>query len=339
MTAGGGGPLQSPEAARAAPEGPLMPALHGGGTASRALPERMAGRFFQLCAVLAALATTAVAATLASETALFFSEVSPVRFFTELAWTPQAEEPRFGILPLLAATAQITAGAAVVAFPLGLLTAIYLEYCSDPRAAGILTGAVTVLAAIPTVVYGYVALNFVTPALRNIWPSIEAYNGISACLVVGVMILPTVALLSRSALKAVSPSLTDAWLALGASPTRVIVRGVLPAASGGIAAALALAVARAAGETMIVTLAAGNQARLTWNPLEGLRTVTAYVAQASMGDAPPGTIEYRAFFAVAAVLFLVTYAVHALGRWLAGGRSRRGRAVVGVRRGGGGARQ
>lgn len=338
MTAGGG-PLKSPQAAQGVPEGPLAPAFEGTGTASRALSERVAGRFFQVCAGLAALAAAAVVATLASESALFFMEVSPVRFFTELAWTPLAEEPRFGILPLLAATAQITAGAAVVAFPLGLLTAVYLEYYSDPRAARILTAAVIALAAVPTVVYGYVALNFVTPALRNTWPSIGAYNGISACLVVGVMILPTVALLSRSALKAVSPSLTDAGLALGASPARVLVRGILPAASGGIAAALALAVARAVGETMIVTLAAGNQAGLTWSPLEGLRTLTAYIAQASMGDAPSGTIEYRAFFAVAAVLFAITYAVHALGRWLAGGRSRRAGAAVRARRVGGEARQ
>lgn len=317
-------PMTLSDAPQGVPERPPGAAFRGPETASRSLQERLAGHFFRLCAALAALAAAAVAVTLASETALFFAQVSPVRFFTELAWTPVAEEPRFGVLPLLAATAQITAGAAVVAFPLGLLTAIYLEYYSDPRADGILSAALVVLAAIPTVVYGYVALDFVTPALRNIWPSIEAYNGISACLVVGIMILPTVALLSRSALKAVPPSLVDAGLALGASPVRILVRGILPAASRGIAAALALAVARAAGETMIVTLAAGNQARLTWSPLEGLRTLTAYIAQASMGDAPAGTLEYRALFAVATVLFAFTFAVHALGGWLAGGRARQG---------------
>lgn len=338
MTADGSS-LKPPQAAQPVPEGPLASAFEGTGTASRALSERLARRFFQVCAMLAALAAAAVIATLASESALFFMEVSPVRFLTELAWTPLAEEPRFGILPLLAATAQITAGAALVAFPLGLLTAVYLEYYSDPRAARILSAAVIVLAAVPTVVYGYVALNFVTPALRNVWPSLEAYNGISACLVVGVMILPTVTLLSRSALQAVSPSLTDAGLALGASSAQVLLRGILPAASGGVAAALALAVARAAGETMIVTLAAGNQAGLTWSPLEGLRTLTAYIAQASMGDVPSGTLEYRAFFAVAAVIFVITYTVHALGRWLAGGRSRRADAAARARPATAGARQ
>ncbi len=288
---------------------------------SSAPAERVAGGVFRLCAWLAVAVAALVVAVLASETVLFFTEVPPARFLTELAWTPFAEDPRFGILPLLAATAQIAAGAALVAFPLGLLTAIYLQYYADPRAAGILTAAVTILAAVPTVVYGYVALNFITPALRNIWPGIEAYNGISACLVVGVMILPTVALLSRGALGAVAPSLADAGLALGASPTGVLVRGILPAASGRIAAALALAVSRAVGETMIVTLAAGNQARLTWSPLEGLRTMTAYIAQTSMGDVSPGTIGYRAFFAVAAVLFAITFSMHACGRRLAGGRA------------------
>lgn len=293
--------------------------ISGRGTASLALSERLAGSAFLACAVVAGLAAAAVVAVLARESALFFSQVSPLHFLTEPAWAPLAEEPRFGILPLLAATEQIAVGAAVVAFPLGLLTAIYLQYYATPRAAGVLSGAVAVLAAVPTVVYGYVALNFVTPALRGIWPGIEAFNGISACLAVGVMILPTVALLSRCALGAVPHSLIDAGMALGATRARVLTRVAIPAASRGILAAMALAVARAAGETMIVTLAAGNQARLTWNPLEGIRTLTAYIAQASMGDTPSGTIEYQAFVAVAAVLFLGTYAVYAVARWLGRG--------------------
>lgn len=295
-----------------------------GGSPSCAFPERVASGVFRVCAWAAVGVAALVVAVLAGETAIFFMEVSPARFFSELAWTPAAEEPRFGILPLLAATAQIVVGAVVVAFPLGLLTAIYLEYYADPRTADILAAAVTVLAAVPTVVYGYVALTFVTPALRSIWPSIEAFNGLSACLAVGVMILPTIALLSRNALRAVPPSLTDAGLALGAGPSSVLLRGVLPAASRGIAAGLALGVCRAIGETMIVTLAAGSQARLTWNPLEGLRTLTAHIAQTSMGDAPTGTIEYRAFFAVAAVLFAVSCLVHALGGRLARGSVREG---------------
>ena len=296
--------------------------LSGTGTASHAFSERVAGGIFAACAVLAAAAAAAVVAVLAREAVLFFAEVSPARFLTEQAWTPSAEEPRFGVLPLLAATAQITAGALVVAFPLGLLTAVYLHHYASPRNSGILTAALAILAGVPTVVYGYVALTFVTPALRNIWPAIEAYNGVSACLVVGLMVLPTVALLSHSALKAVPPSLIEAGLSLGATRGRILARVVLPAASGGIAASLAMAMARAAGETMIVTLAAGNQARLTWNPLEGIRSMTAFIAQSSMGDAPPGSLEYRAFLAVAAMLFLITYAMHAFGRWL--GRTRNG---------------
>lgn len=293
-----------------------------GGAASRALSERVAGRAFLACAVLAVLAASAVVAVLARESALFFSQVSPLRFLAEPEWMPFAEEPRFGILPLLAATGQIVAGAAVVAFPLGLLTAIYLQYFASERVAGALNAVVAVLAAVPTVVYGYIALNFVTPALRGIWPGIEAFNGISACLVVGVMILPTVTLLSRNALGALPDSVIEAGMALGSTRARVLTRVAIPAASGGIAASMALAIVRAAGETMIVTLAAGNQARMTWSPLEGLRTLTAYIAQASMGDTPPGTIEYHALVTVAAVLLVGTFAVHDLARRLGRGADR-----------------
>ncbi len=285
-----------------------------------ALSERLAGRVFLACAVLAGVAAMAVVGVLAWESAAFFSQVSPARLLTDPSWTPLAEEPRFGILPLVAATAQIVAGAAAVAFPLGLLTAIYLQYYAGPRTGTVLTAAVTLLAAVPTVVYGYVALNFVTPALRGILPGIGAFNAFSACLAVGVMILPTVALLSRSALAAVPHSLLETGMALGAARARVLTRAAIPAASRGIAAAMALAVARAAGETMIVTLAAGNQARLTGNPLEGLRTLTAFIAQTSMGDPAPGTIEHHALATVAAVLFLGGYAVCALARWI--GRAR-----------------
>ena len=307
---------------------PMTPdRLSGAGTASLALSERVAGRAFLACAVLAGLSGAAVVAVLARESALFFSQVSPVRFLTEHGWTPGAEEPRYGILPLLAATGQIVAGAALVAFPLGLLTAIHLRYHASERTAPVLAAALAFLAAVPTVVYGYVALNFVTPALRRVWPGIEAFNGLSACLVVGVMILPTVALLSRGALGAVPQSLTEAGTALGATRARVITRVAIPAAWPGIAAAMALAIARVAGETMIVTLAAGNQARLTWNPLEGVRTLTAFIAQARLGDTPPGTIEYHALVTVAAVLFACTYAVHAVARRLARGA---GPAAVGA---------
>lgn len=290
--------------------------VSGSRTASQALPERLAGHVFLACTVIAGLAAAAVVAILARGSAHFFSRVAPARLLTDPSWTPLAEDPQFGILPLVAATGQIVVGAALVAFPLGLLTAIYLQYYASERTGSVLNAAVTVLAAVPAVVYGYVALNFLTPALREIWPGIAAFNGLSACLAVGVMILPTVTLLSRSALGSVPHALIDAGIALGATRARILTRVAIPAASGGIAASMALAIARAAGETMIVTLAAGNRVPLSWNPLEGLRTLTAFLAQTGMGDVPPGTFEHHAFVTVASLLFLGTYAVHAAARRL-----------------------
>ncbi|MCY4398449.1 MAG: phosphate ABC transporter permease subunit PstC [Gemmatimonadetes bacterium] len=298
--------------------------LSGAGTASRALAERLAGRVFQACAVVATATALAVVGVLGFETVLFFTEVSPARFFTEATWTPFSEEPRFGVLPLLAATAQITVGAAVFAVLPGVMTALYLHQYADARSATVVGTATSLLAGVPTVVYGYIALNFVTPALRAAWPEVEAFNGLSACLVVGLMILPTVVVLSREALESVPASLMEAGLALGATRDRVVVRVLIPAASRGIIGSVVLAMARAAGETMIVTLAAGNQARLTWNPLEGIRTLTAFIGQSSLGDAPSGTLHYRAFFAVGAVLFVVTYVMYAGGRRLLSRRDRDG---------------
>ena len=291
-----------------------------------ALADRLARPAFLACALLTAGILAAVVGVLGLETARFFGVVSPVRFFTETGWTPFAEDPRFGVLPLLAATAQISAGAAVLGVPAGLMTAVYMEYYAGPRTERALTGVTTLLAGIPTVVLGYVALTFVTPVLRRIWAGTEAFNALAACLAVGFMILPTVVVLSRSALRSVPAAFMEAGLALGASRGRVAARVLVPAATRGIAAAVFLAMARAVGETMIVTLAAGNQAQLTWSPLEGIRTLTAFIAQSSLGDAASGTIQYGAFFAVSAVLFAVTWLLHATGRIL---MSRRPRGGVG----------
>lgn len=280
------------------------------------LADRLARPAFLACALLTAGTLAAVAGILGLETVRFFGAVSPVRFFTETGWTPFAEDPRFGVLPLLAATAQVSAGAAVLGVPAGLMTAVYMEYYASPRTERALTGVTTLLAGVPTVVLGYFALTFVTPVLRRIWPGTEAFNALAACLAVGLMILPTVVVLSRSALRSVPAAFMEAGLALGAGRGRVVVRVLVPEAFRGIAAAVFLAMARAVGETMIVTLAAGNQAQLTWNPLEGIRTLTAFIAQSSLGDAASGTVRYGAFFAVSAVLFAVTWLLHATGRFL-----------------------
>lgn len=316
--------------------GASLDGFSGAATASRALGERLARWAFAACALVAAAAFATVVWALARQTASFFAEVPLARFLTEGSWAPFAEEPRFGVLPLLAATAQVAAGAALFAAPAGLATAAYLAYYAGARTERFLSASVTLLSGVPTVVLGCLALEFVTPALRRVWPTVEPFNGLAACLVVGLMILPTVAVVSRQALDSVPRSLLEAGLALGASRGRVLARVVAPAAGRGIAAAVVLALARGAGETMIVTMAAGNQARLAWSPLEGLRTLTTFIAQMNMGDAAPGTLAYRAVFAAAAVLFLLAFGTHAAGRALLSrrpGPSPRGRRGFGRRRG------
>ena len=290
--------------------------LSFGATGPRSPGERFGKHVLLVCTVISAAVAASVIGVVGLETVRFLVQVPPSRFFGELTWAPLAEEPGFGVLPLLAGTAQIAAGATFLALPVGVFTAVFLQYYAAGRPASFLNGALTLLASVPAVAYGYFALNFVTPAIRNIWPGVEGFNGISACLVVGLMILPTIAVLSREALAVVPGHLLEEGVALGATKTRVLVRVVAPAASMGILGAVVLAMARAVGETMIVTLAAGNPTGPTWSPLDGVRTLTTFLAQESMGDIPAGTIEYGACFAVAAVLFLLTYAMHAAGRSL-----------------------
>jgi len=278
--------------------------------------ERLIGAAVLGCTVLAAASAAGVIGGLGLETVRFLAEVPLSRFLADLAWAPSAEEPGFGILPLLAGTAQIAAGATVLALPLALALAVFLEFQAGRRTEWVMSATVTALASVPAVVYGYLALNFVTPALKGIWPGLEAFNGISACLVVGLMILPTIVVLSREALAAVPRSILRQAVALGATRERALLRLTLPAARLGVLGSVVLAMTRAVGETMIVTLAAGNPTGVSWNPLEGVRTLTTFLAQASMGDLAPGSIQYESCFAVAAALFVLTYGMHTLGRAL-----------------------
>lgn len=253
---------------------------------------------------------------LALGAAQFFAEVPAWSFFAGTTWAPFAEEPRFGVLPLVVATAQIALGAILVAAPLGLLSAVYLHHYAGRRTGAVAAAAIAALASVPTVVFGYAALNAAAPLVRWAWPGAEAFNGASAMLVVGLMTAPTVAFLGREALAAVPPAYFRAGMALGASRGRVATLVVAPAAARGIAAAVLLATARAVGETMIVTMAAGSHAGLAWSPLQGVRTLTAFVAQANLGDVAPAGLESRAVLVVAALLFAVSYATHAAGRAL-----------------------
>lgn len=280
------------------------------------LGETFLNRLFFVCACLSVITTATVVILLTWETVVFFQEVSPAEFFFTTRWTPLLEPKHYGILPLIAGTMMIVVGAALVAVPLGVACALYLsEYASD-RARNIVKPILEVLAGIPTVVYGFFALITITPILRSFMPETEVFNALSAAIVVGIMILPMVASLCDDALRAVPDSLRHAAYSLGATSFEVSCRIVIPAATSGLFAAFVLAISRAIGETMAVTLAAGATPNLTMNPLESIQTMTAYIVQVSLGDAPTGTTTYQTLFAVAAVLFVITLALNVLASWV-----------------------
>jgi len=261
---------------------------------------------FFLCAAISTITTVAVIVILAVETWGFLQHVSVVEFLFGTRWSPLLIPKSYGLLPLLAGTTLIVIGASLVALPVGLASAIFLsEYASD-RARNILKPVLEVLAGIPTVVYGFFALTFVTPILRTILPETDVFNAASAAIVVGIMVLPMVASLCDDAFRAVPDSLREGAYSLGATSFEVTTRVVVPAGLSGVFAAFVLAISRAIGETMAVTLAAGATPNLTMNPLESIQTMTAYIVQVSLGDTPAGTLTYQTLFAVAAVLFLVT---------------------------------
>jgi phosphate transport system permease protein len=272
----------------------------------RHVRERIVGVVLFLFSAVSILTTVGIVVVLAVESFAFFADVSLFEFLTGTRWTPLFREQHFGILPLLVGSLLIAGGAALVALPIGLAAAIYLsEYASD-RVRGIIKPSLEILAGIPTVVYGYFALLFVTPALRLIWPGTSIFNAASASIVMGIMIIPMVSSLSEDAMSAVPRALREGAYALGATKYEVATRTVVPAALSGIVASFILAVSRAIGETMIVTIAAGSQPALTLNPLRSVQTMTAYIAQTSMGELPHGGVEYRTIFAVGLALFAIT---------------------------------
>jgi phosphate transport system permease protein len=252
------------------------------------------------------LTTLGIVAVLLYESAAFFRQVSVVEFFTETRWTPLFTEKHFGVLPLLTGSVLIAAGAALVALPLGLAAAIYLSEYAREGVRRWLKPALEILAGVPTVVYGFFALTFVTPIIRALAPGTDTYNALSASIVMGIMIIPMVSSLSEDAMTAVPRALREGAYALGATRFEVATRTVVPAALSGIIASFILAISRAIGETMIVTIAAGAQANLTLNPLRSVQTMTAYIAQTAMGEAPHGSVEYQTIFAVGLSLFAIT---------------------------------
>jgi len=259
-----------------------------------------------LCAFLSVGTTVGIVAVLARESFIFFQEVGVIEFLFGTEWTPLLEPKHFGVLPLLCGTFLIVIGSALIAIPVGLASAIYLSEYASPRKREIIKPVLEILAGIPTVVYGYFALTFITPTIRLLLPSTDFFNAASASIVVGIMILPMVASLCDDALRAVPSSLRNGALALGATRFEVATRVVVPAALSGVSASFVLAISRAVGETMAVTLAAGADPKLTANPFVSVQTMTAYIVQVSLGDTETGGIEYRTVFAVGALLFVIT---------------------------------
>ena len=258
-----------------------------------------------LCGLISVLTTIGIVLVLLGESISFFQTVSIVDFLTGTEWAPLMGDD-FGVLPLLNGTALIAVLSSLVALPLGLASAVYLaEYASD-RTRSVVKPALEVLAGIPTVVYGYFALTFITPLLRNVFPQMGVYNALSASLVVGIMILPMVSSLSEDALSAVPRSLRQAAYGVGATKFEVSTRVVVPAAFSGVVSSFILAVSRAVGETVAVYLAAGATPQITANFFESIQTMTAYIVQVSLGETPAGTVAYQTIFAVGLVLFVIT---------------------------------
>jgi phosphate transport system permease protein len=266
------------------------------------------------CVVISVLTTIGIILSLLFETVGFFKDVSLSTFLTDEQWTPLFADKHFGIWPLISGTAQILFFSSIVALPIGLASAIYLSNYAKPGFRSVMKPLLEILAGVPTVVYGYFALTFITPLLKSVFPDIGVFNALSAGLVVGVMIIPMVSSLSEDALAAVPASLKEAGFALGATRFEVATRVVLPAGLSGVIASFILAISRAIGETMIVTLAAGSTPKFGLNPFESIQTMTAYIVQVSMGDTPQGTTVYKTIFAVGTLLFIITLMLNLVGQ-------------------------
>ena len=276
--------------------------------------ERIIKFFLTACAYLSIFTTVGIVVVLFEETSRFFLDVSILEFLTSTQWAPPQGE--FGVLPLVYGTLMATVIAIGVALPVGLLTAIYLSEYAPRRLRRWIKPALEILAGVPTVVYGYFALTFITPYFRDsLFPSIESFNAISAGLIMGVMIIPTVASVSEDAIYAVPLSLREGAYALGATRRETATRIVIPAALSGIAAAVILGISRAIGETMIVTIAMGAQANFGGSPLQGMQAMTAYIVQVVGGETPRGSITYESIFAVGSALFLMTLALNLASYW------------------------
>ncbi|MBD1921200.1 phosphate ABC transporter permease subunit PstC [Microcoleus sp. FACHB-831] len=283
--------------------------------ASDDIQEKIIETLLFCCALISVLTTFGIVFIIFRVTFDFFQEVSFAQFFLDTKWTPLFAEKHFGIWPLINGTLMTTVIAMLVAIPLGLCSAIYLAEYASPKVAAILRPAVELLGGVPTVVYGYFALLFVTPVLRSFLP-LEIFNALSAGLMMGIMISPTVGSISLDAIQSVPRSLREGAYAIGVTKLETIFKVVLPAALSGIAASIILGISRAVGETMTVLIAAGQEPRISLNPFQSVETMTAYMAQISGGDSPRGSVNYNTLYAVGAVLFLITLGLNIVSHWI-----------------------
>lgn len=285
-------------------------------SSSRKVKERIIETALFLSALSSVLITIGIVVVLSYESFGFFKEISLREFFTETQWTPLFAEPKFGILPLVSGTLLTTAIALIVALPLGLTVTVYLSEYAPYRVREVIKPILELLAAVPTVVYGYFALLFLTPILQKFIPDLSGFNALSPGLIMGIMIIPYVSSVSEDAMKAVPMHIREGSYAMGATKLQTAFKVVIPSAFSGIAAAFIIGISRAIGETMVVAIAAGGMPNLTANPLEPVQTLTAYIVQVSLGDAPHGTVEYKTIFAAGITLFFMTLGFNILGFWL-----------------------
>ena len=278
----------------------------------RKIKEYIIEKLLFLCALITIAITVGIILVLSIEAFRFFSEVSIIEFFTDTQWTPLFTEKHYGILPLLSGTLLISFIAISVALPIGLSISIYLSEYAPNNFRKTVKPLLELLAAVPTVVYGFFALIVVTPFLQGIIPNLSGFNSLSAGIVMGIMIIPFISSLSEDALHAVPYSLREASYGMGATKLQTAFKVAVPAASSGIIVSIILAISRAIGETMIVAIAAGQQPRFTFNPTVPVETITAYIVQVSLGDVQHGSIEYRTIFAAGITLFVFTFLLNTI---------------------------
>ncbi len=283
---------------------------------SRKNTEKIIEWLLKSSAIITILTTVGIIWVLLSESYSFFQEVSLSDFLTDTEWTPLFVVKHFGILPLISGTLLTTFIAVSVALPIGLTIAVYLSEYAPKRFRKIVKPLLEILAAVPTVVYGFFALMVVTPFLQKLIPGMAGFNALSAGIVMGIMIIPFVSSLSEDALQAVPKSLRNASYGLGSTRFQTAFKVMVPAASSGIVVSVILAFSRAIGETMIVAIAAGQQPRLTANPLVPIETITAYIVQVSLGDVPHGSLEYKTIFAAGMTLFIFTFILNNISFWI-----------------------